>query len=32
MTNNKLNIAFDDAVERINAHTEAFPADLLLRL
>ncbi|MGF1554588.1 acyl-CoA-binding protein [Paucihalobacter sp.] len=32
MTSEELNIAFDEAVERINAHTEPFPADFLLRL
>ena len=32
MNNSKLDIEFDDAVERINAFTEPFPADLLLRL
>lgn len=32
MTTEELNIAFDEAVERINAHTEPFPADFLLRL
>lgn len=28
----KLELEFDEAVERINAHTEPFPADFLLRL
>jgi acyl-CoA-binding protein len=28
----KLDIEFNEAVERINAHTEPFPADMLLRL
>tara|TARA_R110002049_G_scaffold993_11_gene7221 strand:- start:7331 stop:7597 length:267 start_codon:yes stop_codon:yes gene_type:complete len=32
MSNQDLNIAFEDAVARINAHTEPFPADFLLRL
>jgi len=32
MTSEELDIAFDEAVERINAHTEPFPADMLLRL
>jgi len=32
MTNQDLNIEFQDAVERVNAHTEPFPADYLLRL
>ncbi len=32
MTSEELNIAFEEAVERINAHTEPFPADFLLRL
>ncbi len=32
MTPEELNTIFEDAVERINAHTEPFPADLLLRL
>lgn len=32
MTSEELNIAFNQAVERINAHTEPFPADFLLRL
>lgn len=32
MTSEDLNIEFEDAVERINAHTEPFPADFLLRL
>ena len=32
MTSKKLDIEFDKAVERINAHTEPFPADMLLRL
>lgn len=29
---NDLNIAFDEAVERVNAHKEPFPADTLLKL
>ncbi|MCD2260547.1 acyl-CoA-binding protein [Psychroserpens luteolus] len=32
MTSEELDIAFREAVERINAHTEPFPADFLLRL
>jgi acyl-CoA-binding protein len=32
MTAEELNRTFDDAVDRINAHTEPFPADFLLRL
>lgn len=32
MTSEELNIEFEAAVERINAHTEPFPADFLLRL
>jgi len=32
MTSEKLNIEFINAVERINAHTEPFPADILLKL
>ncbi|WP_044403274.1 acyl-CoA-binding protein [Lacinutrix sp. Hel_I_90] len=32
MTSKEINIEFEDAVERINAHTEPFPADFLLRL
>lgn len=32
MTSEELDIAFRDAVDRINAHTEPFPADFLLRL
>jgi acyl-CoA-binding protein len=28
----ELNIEFDAAVERVNDHTEPFPADFLLRL
>ena len=32
MTSKELDIEFKDAVERINSHTEAFPADFLLRL
>jgi len=32
MSNNELNIAFEDAVNRVNAHTEPFPADTLLKL
>ncbi|MBA3985867.1 MAG: acyl-CoA-binding protein [Flavobacteriales bacterium] len=32
MTPEELQIAFEEAVERVNNHTESFPADLLLRL
>ncbi|MBC2846633.1 acyl-CoA-binding protein [Winogradskyella flava] len=32
MTSEELNIEFEAAVERVNAHTEPFPADFLLRL
>ena len=32
MTSEELDIAFRKAVKSINAHTEPFPADLLLRL
>ena len=32
MTSEELDIQFEEAVERINAHTEPFPADFLLRL
>lgn len=32
MTTEELNIAFLAAVETINAHTEPFPADVLLKL
>lgn len=32
MTSKKLDIEFDDAVKRVNEHTELFPADFLLRL
>lgn len=32
MTNNNLDIEFQEAVDRVNAHTEPFPADFLLRL
>ncbi|MBU2938462.1 acyl-CoA-binding protein [Lacinutrix sp. C3R15] len=32
MASKKLDIAFLDAVTRINAHKEPFPADFLLRL
>lgn len=32
MTSEELDIAFNEAVERINGHTEPFPADFLLRL
>ncbi|MEM6722359.1 MAG: acyl-CoA-binding protein [Bacteroidota bacterium] len=32
MSNSQLDIAFNEAVERVNNCTEAFPADLLLRL
>ena len=32
MTSEELNIEFLQAVDRINAHTEPFPADILLKL
>ena len=32
MTSEVLDIEFKQAVERINSHTEPFPADMLLRL
>ena len=32
MTSEKLDKEFKDAVNRINAHTEPFPADVLLKL
>ena len=32
MTSEELDIKFNDAVDRINAHTEPFPADVLLKL
>lgn len=32
ITPDELQKAFDEAVERINNHTETFPADFLLRL
>lgn len=32
MTSEELDIEFHEAVARINAHTEPFPADFLLRL
>jgi acyl-CoA-binding protein len=32
MTSEELDIEFQEAVERINAHSEPFPADFLLRL
>lgn len=32
MTNKDLEIKFQDAVNRVNAHTEPFPADTLLKL
>lgn len=32
MTSKKLQTEFEDAVARINSHTEPFPADFLLRL
>ncbi|EPR73014.1 hypothetical protein ADIWIN_1795 [Winogradskyella psychrotolerans RS-3] len=32
MTSKELNIEFQDAVDRVNDHTEPFPADFLLRL
>ncbi|WP_147679147.1 acyl-CoA-binding protein [Algibacter pacificus] len=32
MTNKDLEIKFQEAVNRVNAHTEPFPADTLLKL
>ncbi|MEH6536498.1 MAG: acyl-CoA-binding protein [Psychroserpens sp.] len=32
MTSEELDIEFIESVERVNAHNEPFPADLLLRL
>ncbi|OEJ99081.1 acyl-CoA-binding protein [Flavivirga aquatica] len=32
MINDKLNIEFERAVDRVNDHTEPFPADTLLKL
>ncbi|MDG4716970.1 MULTISPECIES: acyl-CoA-binding protein [Winogradskyella] len=32
MTSEELHKEFEDAVDRINAHTDPFPADFLLRL
>ncbi|WP_274476079.1 acyl-CoA-binding protein [Mangrovimonas aestuarii] len=32
MTNKKLDMEFKEAVDRINAHKDPFPADFLLRL
>lgn len=32
MSNKDLDILFNEAVERVNAHTEPFPADILLKL
>jgi acyl-CoA-binding protein len=32
MSSNKLDIEFQEAVARVNAHTEPFPADTLLKL
>ena len=32
MSDNKLDIEFQDAVSRVNAHSEPFPADTLLKL
>jgi acyl-CoA-binding protein len=32
MEKDELNIIFEESVARINAHTEPFPADFLLRL
>ncbi len=32
MNNDTLNIAFEEAVERVNNYTEPFPADVLLKL
>ena len=32
MSDKDLDILFNEAVERVNAHTEPFPADTLLKL
>ena len=32
MTSEELDIKFKDAVKRVNAHTDPFPADTLLRM
>ena len=32
MSNEELDIQFKEAVDRVNAHTEPFPADTLLKL
>lgn len=32
MSNKKLDIEFQEAVDKVNAHTEPFPADTLLKL
>lgn len=32
MSNEELNIEFQNAVNRVNAHAEPFPADVLLKL
>ena len=32
MSNNELDIEFQEAVNRVNEHTEPFPADTLLKL
>ena len=32
MSNTDLDIAFEEAVKRVNAHTDPFPADTLLKL
>jgi acyl-CoA-binding protein len=32
MSSKELDILFNEAVERVNAHTEPFPADILLKL
>ena len=32
MTSEELDLKFNEAVDRINAHTEPFPADVLLKL
>jgi acyl-CoA-binding protein len=32
MTSEELDIKFKDAVKRVNAHTDSFPADTLLRM
>jgi len=32
VSDNKLNIEFEEAVARVNAHSEPFPADTLLKI